>query len=316
MTKAYLAALFPFVSAAAADCVAVGAARIMGADLARADATLAFVPPGEFVAYAPLPGAVRTLAAQDIAKLAARYGKSAGSFASLCFVYETRLLAADEIGPPIRRLLAAEHLEVVDHTRFPVPAGEVEWGAAAVRGADGTLLVRGVVRYGERRTVPLWARVKAKWRERRVLARSAIDPGTVIRASDVEVQEVLVDWRGGGWCADPAAAVGRVCRRRIEAGQALASAWLDRPREVERGQIVVVEARFGGARLALRSRAESSGRQGERIVLVNEESGRRFAARITGPGKAEAVAVDRVTIDRVEVERVDRANVAMEKRTR
>jgi hypothetical protein len=55
---------------------------------------------------------------------------------------------------------------------------------------------------------------------------------------------------------------------------------------VERGDVVEVAARFGEARVAIRAKAEGSGRVGETIVLRREDNNRRLVARVTGKGRA------------------------------
>jgi len=282
------AVAFAMVWPAAAGCIAVRGLRITGADLARAGVGGGSIPPDEFIAFAPLPGASRRLGVRDLTRLAGRYGVLNTPPGEVCFIYEAGPLDVVAAGRAIRTALAAEQVEVIDYTRFPVPFGEAEWSGAAARRPDGTLLVRGAIRYDGRRTVPVWARVKAWWRERRIVARARIEPGSQIGPGDVEELEALVEDRGGNWVRELEAVIGRILRRRVDTGQPIAAAWLDRPWEVERGQRVLVEAKSAGARLALTARAESSGRRRDRVVLLNEESGRRFAARVTGPGRAEA----------------------------
>lgn len=58
------------------------------------------------------------------------------------------------------------------------------------------------------------------------------------------------------------------------------------PRDIKAGDEVRVVVRMGAARLTLDALAETSGRVGERILLKNRESGRRFAAVVAGPGAA------------------------------
>jgi hypothetical protein len=58
------------------------------------------------------------------------------------------------------------------------------------------------------------------------------------------------------------------------------------PKDVKAGDDVRVTVTVGAARLSLDALAETSGRAGERVLLKNRESGRRFAAVIVGPGQA------------------------------
>ena len=54
---------------------------------------------------------------------------------------------------------------------------------------------------------------------------------------------------------------------------------------VERGDKIVVEVRSGGVLLAFEAAAESSGHAGEPVIVKNPANGRRFRARVEGPGK-------------------------------
>jgi flagella basal body P-ring formation protein FlgA len=56
------------------------------------------------------------------------------------------------------------------------------------------------------------------------------------------------------------------------------------PLKVERGETVGLEARFGGAFLKSKVRAEGSGRVGETIPVRNIESNKTFQARIIRKG--------------------------------
>ena len=58
------------------------------------------------------------------------------------------------------------------------------------------------------------------------------------------------------------------------------------PPQIVRGDPVRVEAVSGAAHVALESKAESGGRTGDLILLRNAGSGRRYQARVTGPGRA------------------------------
>jgi hypothetical protein len=58
------------------------------------------------------------------------------------------------------------------------------------------------------------------------------------------------------------------------------------PHDVKAGDSVDIVVRMGAARLSLSALAETSGRTGDRVTFKNRESGRRFHAVVTGPGRA------------------------------
>ncbi len=74
--------------------------------------------------------------------------------------------------------------------------------------------------------------------------------------------------------------------RILIAGEVLTSKKIAPSHEVKTGDIVSVEVAQGNARLSLDAKAETSGGRGERVFLRNPVSGRRFEARIAGPGRA------------------------------
>jgi flagella basal body P-ring formation protein FlgA len=84
---------------------------------------------------------------------------------------------------------------------------------------------------------------------------------------------------------DIAQAVGRIPRRSLAAGTALAPGDLDTPYDVARGDSVRVEVSHGEAHLELDGRAEASGRRGQTIPVLNPANGRKFSARVEGAGR-------------------------------
>ena len=54
--------------------------------------------------------------------------------------------------------------------------------------------------------------------------------------------------------------------------------------DVERGDLVAVEVKVGGAILDFEATAESSGRAGDSILIKNPDNGRSFQAKIQDKG--------------------------------
>jgi flagella basal body P-ring formation protein FlgA len=54
--------------------------------------------------------------------------------------------------------------------------------------------------------------------------------------------------------------------------------------DVERGDLVAVEVKVGGAILDFEATAESSGRAGESILIKNPDNGHSFQAKIQDKG--------------------------------
>lgn len=79
------------------------------------------------------------------------------------------------------------------------------------------------------------------------------------------------------------AVTGMELRRNVQTGQLLAEGMLDQPLYARRGEIVTVVSRQGGLTVSLRARALADGRRDERILCVNEQSGRRMQVRLIQP---------------------------------
>src|SRR5581483_797846 len=84
-------------------------------------------------------------------------------------------------------------------------------------------------------------------------------------------------------------AIGMLARFDIPAGTLLAKNMLDAPKEVERGDTVVVVVESGTTRIETQGVAEQSGQTGAVITVRNDKSGRKFRARVEGKGKVLVV---------------------------
>lgn len=97
-------------------------------------------------------------------------------------------------------------------------------------------------------------------------------------------QVILNEQRRRGF-RDPEHMIGMQATRTIRAGTAIAPHMLEKPLAVERGDRVVISAGNDVFSITTRGKAERSGRVGEQIPVVNENSGRRVRGRITEPGR-------------------------------
>jgi flagella basal body P-ring formation protein FlgA len=68
----------------------------------------------------------------------------------------------------------------------------------------------------------------------------------------------------------------------------LSSNQLAAPYEIARGAAVRVEVSSGDAHIEMEGRAETDGRAGQTIPIRNPANGKRFQARVEGPGKVVA----------------------------
>lgn len=287
-TRAALAALVLAGAARGGECVAVAGERVQAAELAAAVPALAALAPQTPLLYAPAPGARRTLSVAELARLTARYGIQAPPV-EVCLERRVAPLQPDEILAALRKAVGRQdaRIELVDFSRYPMPPGELEFSLSGLsRTVTGPALWRGRLRYDGSRTLPVWARVHIRAPGRRLVAAEDLPAGRRIAPTGLRVEQG--EWYPFGETPleAPEQAVGRIPRRRIPAGAVLYARMLSEPREIERGQTVLVEVASGGTQLRFSSRAESGGRTGDVIMVRNPANGRRLAARVAGPGKA------------------------------
>ena len=187
----------------------------------------------------------------------------------------------------MRKAYPGAKLEIVEMSRFPVPEGEVFFPASGLqRSASSPLLWRGYVNYGSDRKFSIWARVNLIVRATRVLATESLRAGQLIRPEQIRVEQYEGPPLDPGFAATADQVEGRMLRGFIAAGSALKTANLEAPREITRGEVVTVEVHNGAAHLTMQARAESSGRRGETVQLLNESSGKHFRATVEGVGRA------------------------------
>ena len=268
------------------ECVAVEGERILGGDLARADARFAALPAGEFIAYTPVPGATRVLAPGDLSPVARRYRLDEKGLEVACFQYRVQAVDPGAFRAALEKSFAGARVTLADYSRYDVPAGEIEFArstAAPDRG-DGTRLFRGWVRYAGRRTFSIWARARVEVTRKVVVAAEPLRAGDAIRREQVREMESASAPDDSAQRVEDVA--GQALRRDLPSGAVIQPRMLIPVREIARGDAVRVEVRSGAARLALEGKAESAAHRGETVMLVNERSGRRFRATVTGPGRA------------------------------
>ena len=272
--------------------LATGADRITAGDLARAEPAWAALAAETALAYAPSPGVRRTFAAAELQRLAARHGVSLVSPREICVEHMLEPLTPERLLPAMRAALALPEasIEIVEISRYPAPRGELEFPRAALAAPPASqprsaVLWRGYVRYTAQRRFPIWARVRILARTQRVVATQPLAAGRAIASAALRVET----YEGFPMRATAAASIdqvaGKAPRRTIPAGAPVSLDLLEDAREVSRGDTVAVEVASGAAHLQTEARAESDGRRGQTIALRNPSSGKRFAARVTGPGK-------------------------------
>ena len=292
MTRTCLILLLGSTLAGAEPCHTVEGDRILAGDLARVIPAFAALPAARPLAHAPVAGVQRILKRSQLDRLAKQNGLSATGVGAVCFKRASEMLTPERVLEELHRALAEPEaaIELIDYSRRPVPNGTLQFslrGLSSPSSSDPTqpVLWRGTVRSEGGRSVSVWARVRVSAPRRQVVALRDLSPGVLITRGDVSAVTVEAFPTGEKSLVDAEAVAGAVPRRRIRAGEAIRAAWLKRPHEVERGDLVRVEVLSGAARLLFEARAESTGRLGDAVWVRNPSSGQRFQARVEEKGK-------------------------------
>ncbi len=280
--------------AAATACLPVTGENVTASDLAAAVPALVTLEPGTILFPAPVPGVRRVLTASDLRRLSARFPEASAVTepATICLERETHTLNESELLQALKEALPLEtEIELVESSRYGVPRGRLSFDRRGIPPTTAALagrpvLWRGTVVGATGRTTPVWVRVRLFHSAEAVVARRDLAPGVVLEASDLVVESRRTPGLASK-SANIAELERRTPRRPIRAGEIVTlHATVPAP-DVHNGQQVQVEVRQGAVKLTLPARAEGSGRTGSRVWLRALEGGKRFPARVLGPGQAE-----------------------------
>ena len=123
-----------------------------------------------------------------------------------------------------------------------------------------------------------------------VLARR-LDKGEVIASGDIDYTLVRADRLSPQVATDPAGIVGLAARRAVAAGVPLRGVDLEKPRAIEKGELVTLSLSAPGLTLTLRGRALADGAAGDTIRVANLTSNRVVAGVVDGPGLVSVPAL-------------------------
>jgi flagella basal body P-ring formation protein FlgA len=180
-------------------------------------------------------------------------------------------------------------IQIVELSRFPAPPGPLNFRPSSLHKPpsgrpDTPVMWRGWIDIGKNRRFSIWARVRIKMPLSRVVAAEAIQAGQPIRAEQLKIETYEGFPLSRPDVTDVELVVGRISRRSFAAGTPISRALLRMPREVDRGDLIQVVARVGGAVIKGEGQAESGGKRGDTIRVRNPSSGLTFRATVVGPG--------------------------------
>jgi len=301
--------LFVFLSCAYADgdCLGIPGERIHASDLAARMEVFGKVSADVEIGFTPLPGGRRILTTSELRRALERNGVGSEEAANAirtdtCVQMLTRLLDEQEVKDAIAAELKNQNIEnatieVLDFSRYPVPEGKVQFLASGLtppsqqNAAQQPVLWRGRLNYGASRSVPIWARVRLFAERDLVIAANEIASGAAIAGNDLLVERRRIFPTGKFYADGLEQVVGKRAKRTLKKGDPITTGILEIPKDVERGDKVNVAVSSGAAQLRLDAIAESSGQTGERVLIRNPITGKRFQAMVESKGHVTVTAL-------------------------
>lgn len=272
---------------ALAGCLAVGANSdaIRVRDLAPAfhdlDASILDKP----VALAPAPGVQRLIYLPELRRIAARMRIVGEPERELCFARPVAPLDKTDLLAAMREQLPQAEIEIIDYSRGPAPAGQLEFPLNQLRQTGPVTVWRGFVRYGGGLRFPVWAQVRATVIAPRIVAASDLKAGLPLDASQLRLEMREETVTGTEYVTSIEDAAGRILERSVPVGTLLRSQWLMALKDVIRGDKVQVDVWSGSTHLRLDAVAEASGTKGQAIPVRNPETKKRFWVQVAGKGR-------------------------------
>jgi len=279
--------------ALSAECRPVTGDRLLGRDLALADARFSALPETSSYGYAPQPGFPRVLSAPELQSIARAAGIKATGFSDICFEIPLHVPIDTEVLNSLRPALPPDaSLRLLDMGRTPIPSGKMEFpltGLEPPASTDSAQLWRGFVQYTDTRRAALWARVSISVAYQTVVARRDLAPDVPIDALALQLENKSGPLKRESTATKIEDVAGRVVIRPLKAGAEIPLSLLAEPPAVRRGDLVRVEVQSGRAVLHFDAIAETSARAGETADFRNPVTGKTFHARAEAGSKAVIV---------------------------
>lgn len=275
-------------------CVRIEDDRITAKDLAGVAPAFTSVPADAVVGFAPVPGLRRNFSANELTRIAHGLGATAAITEGICVERASEVLSEGRLMTAMQSALARPdvQIEILDFSRYPVPPGELEFTTSGLArppamAPDAPVIWRGRVKYGDRRTVTIWASVRISSEGSWVEAAAPIAANQEIRADQLIVKSGRIYGLDARLMTDPNELIGRRLARSTRAGQRITADMIGARREVEPGDLVQVSVVSGAAALKFAARAESGGRTGQRVFVNMPDTRRRISAQVIAKGKVQ-----------------------------
>jgi len=290
-----LSLLFSGAGLVFAGCLPITEGRILGRDLAMADARFATLPATMTVGFAPSPGVQRAYTAADLKHMARANGIQAADFSAICFELPMHRFAEADARTAMRSTLPPEaELRIVEVASLDVPAGAVEFPLEGIEppapSSHGVQLWRGFVRYAGTRRMSVWARVDVAVRMTAVVTERDLPQDATIRAASLRIETTTRPFDRVAAATRIEEVAGRMPKRALKAGSVIPlNALADAP-TVRQGDSVPVVVESGLTRVRFDAIAEHAARDGDMVELKNPANGKTFRGRLD-PGPKVTVII-------------------------
>lgn len=276
----------------AAGCITVDGDFIRASDLASILPGTG-LPGDKALLPAPVVGARRFVDVHELRRLLRIPEDAPAPSEGLCFEQEAEHLTPDRIRASIEQSFPGEQitLRIADYSRYPIPKGTLEFpmnGLLASRATkiEQRVLWRGKIVARNGRSSPVWVRLQLETTRELLVAKRALNPGEPILASDLDLVQRAVFPLDTSKAMRVEEAIGRIARQKIQAGTPLRPDLLAERYDIEARQKVSLEVHASGLLLKLPVIADTKARVGDWVWLRQDGTGKRFRARVTGPGQA------------------------------
>ncbi len=266
--------------------------RITARHLALADSRYARLPADTFAGFSPGPGSRRVMRIDELLRLTKASGADFVPEAEICLEWAMKTPEESPMAAAMRKSIPFPdaRIQILESGKHLAPVGEIVFPLDALGGADlaGSpqgAIWHGHVLYGDNRRFNIWARVRISVQFERVVASRTLKRGELIEAASLRMQRMEGFSLRRDFAKTFDEVVGWVPIVAIREGTTILKTQIEPPKEVEKGQILQVEAQQGKVYLKLEGLAETSGRTGELVLVRNPQNGRTFRARVQAPGK-------------------------------